>query len=590
MTRPRVGRPLWLDLDAGDLLSWPVLLGNLAWSLLAHFGAPADNGTGRILVRAAIVLISFVMQSCVLAAAVLAVRGTRPTWLTRAFLGLAIVLAAGTRGASAGWFLAWAGVTPEPQWAFRISIAIMQSTMTTALLWLGVTGVRRHLNRRRELLVERDRLALLRDQAQERLADLDVTTLEAIRTSIVQSLAPSAIPRVTDFLERLRLTIDDVVRPLSQRLEAQSTELHLPEPTRRDLRIDWWEVVRQALEPGQITPLLIPVSLAWIGLPTNVFNRGVAFGATITLLFLTVGPLAFGAAKLVASRLARGRSLGVRAAAFLVAVLVAGEAFGLATVPLMRGQQSPYQFVLNAPVFALAVALAAAFAKSTRGQAERVEADLADTATDLQWHLARAREEHRQRQRALAHALHGRVQATIAAAILQLERASQTGLVADDLVRDVQARVVAVVEGLDLQREVPDDLRTVVEKVRVNWAGASHIEASVSDGLEDRLRRDPLCLMALNDLVPELVFNSVKHGRARVIIIDVRSGDEPTWAGNRGRRTLELAVHDDGKPAADGGGIREGLGSRLLADCAIIWSRESRADGTVTRALLPLAT
>ena len=97
--------------------------------------------------------------------------------------------------------------------------------------------------------------------------------------------------------------------------------------------------------------------------------------------------------------------------------------------------------------------------------------------------------------------------------------------------------------------------------------------------LEAALHDDLQCLMTINDLVPELVFNSIKHGRAR----DVR-----VTLATAGERTLTLTCQDDGVLFSEH--ATGGLGSRLLDDCAIEWSRERHGGSTVLIAVLPIAS
>jgi len=211
-------------------------------------------------------------------------------------------------------------------------------------------------------------------------------------------------------------------------------------------------------------------------------------------------------------------------------------------------------------------------------QARATESDLRTATDELRWRIARKRELHRQQQRALAHAVHGEVQAALAAGILQLEMALQEGTATDQQVDEVRTRIIACVRELDLRNVRPSPLPVVVAKVQATWAGAVTLSMSVDPNLEDALHDDPQCLLTINDLVPELVFNSIKHGKAKDVRITLVRGDE---------RTLTLSCQDDGVVFSED--ATGGLGSRLLDDCAIQWSRERHGSSTVLMAVLPIA-
>jgi hypothetical protein len=83
----------------------------------------------------------------------------------------------------------------------------------------------------------------------------------------------------------------------------------------------------------------------------------------------------------------------------------------------------------------------------------------------------------------------------------------------------------------------------------------------------------------VNDLIPELVFNSIRHGKAHSITVTLEVADS---------RVLSLSVVDDG--TADITPARHGLGSALLDEASMTWSRARLGDCTATTCLLPFAS
>jgi hypothetical protein len=205
-----------------------------------------------------------------------------------------------------------------------------------------------------------------------------------------------------------------------------------------------------------------------------------------------------------------------------------------------------------------------------------LEADLTTTTADLRWSLTRAREQYRQRERGLAHALHGRVQASLAAAFVRLERAVAQGANDDALLVSLQAEILDVLAELDFRDSAPDPIDRVIALTQSNWSGAVHLDFSIEEYVKQALAVDSLCARSVNDLIPELVFNSVRHGSATAVKIEL---------GLLDTRTLCLTVIDNGGEEIIA--TRYGLGSALLDDSSLSWNRSRDGERTTTTCMLP---
>jgi hypothetical protein len=205
-----------------------------------------------------------------------------------------------------------------------------------------------------------------------------------------------------------------------------------------------------------------------------------------------------------------------------------------------------------------------------------LEVDLTTTTADLRWSLTRAREQYRQRERGLAHALHGRVQASLAAAFLRLERAVAQGENDDALLVSLQAEILEVIAELDFRATAPEPVDRVIALTQSNWSDVVHLDFSVEDRVKQALSVDSLCAGSVNDLIPELVFNSVRHGSATAVKVELEIADT---------RTLCLTVIDNG--ADEINALRYGLGSALLDDSSISWTRTRGGEHTTTTCMLP---
>jgi hypothetical protein len=559
------------------LLSVPVFVVSLVWGILVQVGewAAAGESLSSLVVRLPLLcvvqVLMFAFPFFTLHVICPRVRPKMRNWL---LLG-SLLVGATVRGVALGILMFLFGISDSPDLVFRIVASITHMAVVTVLLWFLVSEVRGLHARRRQLVAERDQLVDLQLTVQRDLERLSDRATEEIRRSILESLGGLRSTDSTELRQRLRVTIDDVVRPLSHQLAAQPSAWTPPQTPIETMGADWPLAAREGLNPARIHPVIVPILLIWLGLPIHLFR----FGPRLTAGFVAtviVGIPAFWLAKKTAIRMTAGRGAGTKAAGFVIAVVIGGMALGLATVPYMQGQPQPFLFVIVAPILALLISGPLAIAETARAQDLELESELKATTADLRWTLARTRERYRQQEGALAHALHGRLQASLAAAFLRLDRAAAQGVDDEALLEALQAEVLDAVSQLDVIDSEPDPIDKLIALTQSNWSGAVHLTFAFDEPAKEALARDPLCARSVNDLIPELVFNSVRHGSAHAIEVRLEVVDP---------RTLSLSVIDDGRGELSS--THDGLGSTLLNEASITWSRTRSEGCTTTACLLP---
>lgn len=559
------------------LLSWPVFALSSLWAFIVQSGEAADARDGMSLIAIRFLLL-FAVQVVMFAFPYLTWRllcPHLPSWSWTWLLVVSVVVGATVRGVVLGVLLFHFGVTDSPNLVYRIPASIGHLAVVTMVLWFFVSEVRGLHARRQQLLADRDQLIELQDEAQRDLQLLGDRATNEIRQSILDSLGGLRATESSELRERLRLTIDEVVRPLSHQLAAQPSVWTSRQARTDTKRVDWRLAVREGLDPRRIHPVFVPFLLIWFGLPNRLSQYGLRAAAVLVASLILVIP-AFWLARLVAVRLTAHRGIGARAAAFVSAVLFGGTVLSLGTLPYMQDERTPFLFIFAAPPLALLICSPLAVAEAARDQNLALEAELRAATEDLRWMLARVREQYRQRERALAHALHGRVQASLAAAFLRLERAVAEGTDDKALLASLQAEILRAVSELDLYDPDPDRIDKVIALTQSNWSGTVHLAFGIDPLAREALAFDPLCARSVNDLIPELVFNAVRHGSARAIDVQLAIVD---------RRTLSLTVIDDGSNSL--AATRYGMGSALLDEASITWSRMRRGARTTTTCLLP---
>ena len=566
-----------ITLLPGALLSAPVFFLSLLWPVIVQFGESNALGENSrdIAIRLALL---FPIQVLMFAFPFLTWRWICPwvpsrnwTWL----LLVSVIVGAAVRGIALGILLFLFGISESPEFVFRIVASVGHMGVVTVILWFLVSEVQGLQARRRQLMADRDQLIDLQIAAQRDLEQLGDRAAEEIRLSILQSLGGLQVSDSSELRERLRLTIDEVVRPLSHQLGAQSSAWAPTQPSTEKVRIDWPLAIREGLNPARIHPVVLSLLLLWLGFPIHIFQFAPSIVLAYTFITLLAMP-AFWIARKVAIRASIRRGTGFTSMSFIVAVVVGALLMGLATLTYMWGEPQPFVFVIVAPVLALLISSLIAVAEAARDQNLELEADLTATTADLRWALARAREQYRQRERGLAHALHGRIQASLAAAFLRLEHAVAQGANDDAFLVSLQAEILEVLAELDFRDSAPDPIDKVIALTQSNWSGAVHIDFTVEPHVKQALAIDSLCARSVNDLIPELIFNSVRHGSATAIKVELEMADT---------RTLCLTVTDDGLNYKIE--TPYGLGSALLDDSSISWTRSRCGELTTTTCMLP---
>lgn len=559
------------------LFSPGVFAVSLAWMSVLHLLDYANNSNiAPAWQRVVVLLLMHVIPFACAALVLLLLRARVSAHILMILLIVAVVVGAGLRGYVQFYALDFISARPLDDLTFRITASLTNSSFAILISWAGASAIEAHKRRRQRLIEDRERLLLLRQEARHQLERMDSGAAEDIRRSLLASLDGRDQASSRQLVHAMQELIEQVVRPLSQYFEQQSDSWIPPDPPKRPLGIDWETVLRRAFRVNMIQFTPIAAILIFISLPNTFFNRGPVVALASVIHVLISYPM-FALIKRIGARLSEAGSPRRQAIAFFVSLYVGGQTLGLTSWVYMRFQEPHFVYAVQAPFFTVFGGVLIAFAVAAISESQSMEAALQRAGDDLRWSLARAREMHRQQRRALAHALHGHVQSAIASAILRLEmsidRSDDDPAVAQEVVDSLKMTIANV----NLLSASNVSVEVVLDRIRATWAGIATVSASGGAAVADRLAKDTVLAIALNDLLTELAYNSIKHGSATVVDIDFAQSDE---------RTLTVTVSDNG--ANSGPKERSGLGSALLDDCAIFWERTREGGRTRTLVQLPM--
>lgn len=533
------------------------------WTTYVHFFDFTNNTRTDYLLRFAIVVIVFLLTVILLAITYLLFikvnQKYQPYILLISLLGAAV-----TRGYLLDVLLNRFILEFEPRPAFRIFSSLLNFTMSGVLATIAFGKVREHTTSVYQLVREQNRLSFVEKVTKENLQEFDRTQVEPIKKMLLEKLDSLRNQGLEQALLVIRKTIDEIVQPLSRSLDELISQWSPPDFDQKNSKIDWGKAARQAAVVREVDPKVIPLIMSLIGIPTMVSNYGLQTGIIIILQSLLTGFFIYSLVKKVINKLTNN-TFG-----FLLTLLLSGLGQAALTLIWSFRIDSSLGILIIAPGAVIVVGFLVAIVNTVSRQLNEVRLNITLTTKDLSWAVSRIRNEQHQKSRNLARKLHGEIQAKFSSAFLMLENSKDNSEKTKSLVNEIAENLEKDVYKLDESTTNVLNLDEVLDNVTQTWQGVSTITFVADDDLKKQIEKDKLCQTALVDMIPELCFNSIKHGKASEVQVSIEQHSP---------KTILLKVQDNGKKIAEKS--TRGLGTKLLEECAISWKRE-KANNLVT--------
>lgn len=556
------------------VFSWPVFLFSLLWAVMTNFTDVDNNPPGNYVLRVASVTAAHLAAFAVLGI-FWALSRLAPVLVGAIAVVPAVVAASLARGWVVFSLLNAIGHDSADLLSYRLMGSVTNVGMAIIVSSVVVHRVRSYRESRRALLTERNRLVEVRDHARGRLQLMAQKTLEDVRAAITGALDFHHAQPAEATADRIQHTIDEIVRPVSHRLEQEQFSWEAPELDPKAESLNWREALANALSAQHLYPRAIALAMTAIALSTTLRNQSPleALYVLCCALFGTWGGL------LLVRRLVSTRQSGWAArTSMVVGTVVTGVTAGLATLPVKLETELPFSLVHQGPLFMLMFTVFFALAGSATTQAAEATERLRDTTEELAWEVARLSEEYRHARLSLARALHGKIQAGMMSSLMRLRQAMRENDDAlENIVTQTRKELESLVSSLGVGEAVsPVSLDAVMADLTDTWEGIAVCTMAADPETTGLLESDPIAMSALAEVIPELTFNAVKHGGATSVDFALNLHDH---------RTLRMVCADNGSRPSDSGRI--GLGTKLLDECASSWHRSKTANGTVTVAYVP---
>jgi signal transduction histidine kinase len=167
----------------------------------------------------------------------------------------------------------------------------------------------------------------------------------------------------------------------------------------------------------------------------------------------------------------------------------------------------------------------------------------------------------------MAALLHGPVQASLYAAAMGM---AQTSNPTAEYLAKVQRDIESALEQLNNPNHLESEtLVSVLNQIRDLWSDSVEIKIRIEDELEQAITNEPLTCEATIELTRELVTNSIKHGKATDVQVNVSSIDSSRFS---------VEVKDNG--TAPDPEAEPGYGTKVLNELSLKWERTRSGDTT----------
>lgn len=563
---------LWHRVTGPSCFSWLAAAYTFAVMLpTTVFGAQVPLGYWPQLVGMAIIAIVPMVAWMFLARWFLFRRSTEPRPLG---VLLAVLLAVLIRASLLDWLLLAAGLSQQSVLGYRI----VSSTVPIGIGWLviayavSVAGdITRDLDR-----IQHESVALdeLRSSQEQLLRQRREHAVEHVRLQLEQQLEAMLADEPAQALGRMREIIEQIVRPVSQRLarevEALADTVAPPVPS----RVDWRQVARRVLAENPIRPLWFAL---WVGVTAFLvlsFWGGPGFGAAIGAIYL-VSTLLVASLGSVTWRWARHLPLPWRALWYTLVLALCALFGNDMAVRLMPDAVATRPLLIPLLVLGLLNGWLVAGVSALGAELRALHRQVAELSAELNAERVRVQTLVWQQQRALSRVLHGSIQDALSASSFRLAEAVRAGSASPELVAELQAALTNRLRELARSEAPSGSVEQVLADIAELWEGVARVDWELSADAAALLAAAPATTESAMEIVREACSNAVRHGQAALIRVRVSAEHQ----------RLQIEVANDGQLRASAGPT--GLGTELLDELTLNWSLSTADSWVWLRATLP---
>lgn len=494
---------------------------------------------------------------------------------------LIFVIGATVRSLAVGQISVMLDLAEEQEFLYRAFAGALLGTLTLSVAALTAALIREHAQTQADLASEREALVTARDSAEHMVEQQKFEIFNIVRESIepaVSEISQNLANASTQDSENVKASatkisnlIETKLRPLSASLH-QEKKFEVPRVTSLEegpslIRLPNKLILRNVVSPIAIYLILIVPNTTGAYLYLGYSSLPIVLLAYAPLLMILAvfvrlpisnKPIRSGFAFLI---LAAVLSIAWTPALLIVRLLGIDVLDRLSLAPtstlgtMMVGLLLTYGLVVDNQRVSFDVEL--------REANQQLNLELNRTS-QLIWHV---------RQRA-AQTLHGSVQASLTAANMRILGADE---VDEDLLEKVRQDLVRATESLTNLDGPNLDLKTSLTDLVELWQGVCKVEVSIDDELFDLISANQVTSHCINEIIKESVNNAIRHGKARLVQISIQDLNDGS---------IQIKITNNGDTNLFGS---PGVGSQILDEITMNWSRESIGDEVHVTAQVALA-
>jgi two-component sensor histidine kinase len=570
-------KEIWRRLGRTDAINWIVITVVAALQFVGTFVITNSNYAGREALFLAFVLASVLVVVAMLLAARYALipfvpMRARPPVILLVFQATAIARALVFDSLLVGFQMSSDDLLLSRIYGSQSAIFVTGIVVSSL-----VSMARDFSENNQKLVLALEDLRATQETLKTRFRERRLTLVSSIRSQLDAALSSLTGTNMTSDAKSLTSLIDDVVRPISHRLgrefTAGSDEATTPPPT----RIRWSSVIRYSLESNPIHPVWLSLWTAFITPQVIAASAGPNFWLPYVSAVLGFA-LWFAIARFAWQLLHRPLGIPARGVVFSLLMLTTPLVVNL---PLQLAFGLPFfnlRVVIAAALYFLVMAWALALVIAVANLLKSTNRELLAATHQLRRQLITDNVNARHFEQAVSQVLHGPIQDAIAASLKRITSLPEDGSSTTSEGAIIRHHIEGALELLDESPSTNYSVDDAIHKLSALWSGVVEISCRCDEVTTDKLREAQTTSSIVIEILREAVSNAIRHGDATRISITVALVEPNS--------DVHIAVTNNGAPLPKD--ATSGIGSRLLRDMTLSWSRQNLRGSVVLNAVVPL--
>lgn len=570
-------KTVWHRLGRTDAINWIVITVVATLQFVGSFVISNADATGRELLLVGTVAISVLVVIAILLVTRYALIPVVPSKARPFFVVGMLQVAAFARAGVYDYLFVTFNFSDEGMFLSRL-YASQFNIFVAGIVVSSLVSMARDFSENNEKLGQTlGELRVAQDQIETRLKDRRTALLASIRSQLETALTSVKGTNVSADAQHLKSLIDDVVRPISHRLGRDFTVAEATPVPVIAIRIRWSSVLRHALNTNPIHPVWLTIWTGFLSLQVISTAAGDDF---VVPYVSAIGVFAvwFTTARFVWKQSALRLSVFPRAVIFSVLMLATPlvvnplleQGFGLDFFNTRVVVSAALYFFVMAWSLALVIAVADLLRKTNR--------ELIDATSQLRRRVITDNVAARHFEQAVSHVLHGPIQDAIAASLKRVESLPSDAVSASSEGKIIRQHIDEALQLLDESPSRHYSVDQAISELSALWSGVVEIDCRCDETTANALNQAQTTSSIVIEVIREAISNAIRHGDASRINIDVALAEPES--------EVHISITNNGSPLPKQ--LNPGIGTQLLRDMTLSWSRRNLAEHVVLTAVVPL--